>query len=155
VRTVDDIKGLRIRSASVTVKSFIAALGGIPVGVPPAASPMHCRKITDGCFVDYGGAHTAFRPGGRQIHYRNVFIRESFGVVMNPTRPPIYHRSAKVVEETTRLHRTGKLWDLADAPGKQYLMPKAIRRSCCQRSRIMLPGQIRNDDPRKCWLSLM
>ena len=78
VRTVDDIKGLRIRFASVTIKSFIAALGGTPVGVPPSGIADAMQKNTiDGCFVDYGGAHTAFRLGRpRQIHHRNVLLRE-------------------------------------------------------------------------------
>ena len=76
MRTVDDIKGLRIRFASVTIKSFIAALGGTPVGVPPSGIADALQKNTiDGCFVDYGGAHTAIPPRrARQIHYRNVLL---------------------------------------------------------------------------------
>src|SRR5919109_1714187 len=35
IRTTDDFKGLRIRFSAPTVRDFVAALGGTPVGVPP------------------------------------------------------------------------------------------------------------------------
>lgn len=127
VRTVDDIKGLRIRFASVTIRSFIAALGGTPVGVPPSGIADAMQKNTiDGCFVDYGGAHTAFRLGGLVKYTTELYgYVSSFGVVMNPTSfanlPPDLQ---KMIEETTRprIEQVGKLWDSADAPGKKYLV---------------------------------
>lgn len=127
VRKVDDMKGLRIRFASVTIKSFIAALGGTPVGVPPSGIADALQKNTiDGCFVDYGGAHTAFRLGGIIKYTTEMYSYvSSFGVVMNPTSfanlPPDLQ---KLIEDTTlpRIEQVGKLWDSADAPGKQYLV---------------------------------
>ena len=97
VRAVDDLKGLRIRFASVTIKSFIAALGGTPVGVPPAASPTRLQKGTiDGCFVDYGGAHTAFHLGGIVKYTTEMYSYvSSFGVVINPTHSPGCRRICK------------------------------------------------------------
>jgi TRAP-type C4-dicarboxylate transport system substrate-binding protein len=127
VRTVADMKGLRIRFASVTIKSFIAALGGTPVGVPPSGIADALQKGTiDGCFVDYGGAHTAFRLGGLVKHTTEMYSYvSSFGVVMNPNSfaklPPDLQ---KLIEDTTRprIAEIGKLWDSADAPGKKYLV---------------------------------
>ena len=127
VRSVDDVKGLRIRFASVTIKSFIAALGGTPVGVPPSGIADALQKTTiDGCFVDYGGAHTAFRLGGLVKYTTEMYSYvSSFGVVMNPASfaklPPDLQ---KMIEETTRprIEQVGKLWDSADAPGKAYLV---------------------------------
>ncbi len=127
VRTVDEMKGLRIRFASVTIKSFIAALGGTPVGVPPSGIADALQKGTiDGCFVDYGGAHTAFRLGGLVKYTTEMYSYvSSFGVVMNPAAfaklPPDLQ---KLIEDTTRprLQEIGKLWDAADAPGKAYLV---------------------------------
>lgn len=127
VRTVDDFKGLRIRFASVTIKSFIAALGGTPVGVPPSGIADAMQKGTiDGCFVDYGGAHTAFRLGGLVKYTTEMYSYvSSFGVVMNPASfanlPPDLQ---KIIEDTTRprIEAIGKLWDSADAPGKAYLV---------------------------------
>jgi TRAP-type C4-dicarboxylate transport system substrate-binding protein len=127
VKAVDDIKGLRIRFASATIKSYIAALGGTPVGVPPSGIADALQKNTiDGCFVDYGGAHTAFRLGGLVKYVTEMYSYvSSFGVVMNPASygklPP---ELQKLIDDTTRprIAEIGKLWDSADAPGKKYLM---------------------------------
>jgi TRAP-type C4-dicarboxylate transport system substrate-binding protein len=127
VRTVDDMKGMRIRFASVTIKSFIAALGATPVGIPPSGIADSLQKGTiDGCFTDYGGAHTAFRLGGLVKYSTDIYAYvSSFGVVMNPTSyaklPPDLQ---KLIDDTTRprIAEIGKLWDSADTPGKQYLV---------------------------------
>jgi TRAP-type transport system periplasmic protein len=131
VRTADEMKGLRIRFASVTIKSFIAALGGTPVGVPPSGIADALQKGTiDGCFVDYGGADSAFHLGGIVKYTTEMYSYvSSFGVVMNPnsyaTLPPDLQ---KLIDDTTkpRLAEIGKLWDSADAPGKKYLMSEGM-----------------------------
>jgi TRAP-type C4-dicarboxylate transport system substrate-binding protein len=65
IRTVNDMKGLRIRFASPTIRDFIAALGGTPVGVLPTEQVEQLQKGTiDGVFIDYGGAGIAFKMGG-------------------------------------------------------------------------------------------
>ena len=127
VHKVEEIKGLRIRFASVTIKSFIAALGGTPVGVPPSGIADALQKGTiDGCFVDYGGADSAFHLGGIVKYTTEMYSYvSSFGVVMNPSSfaklPPDLQ---KLIEDTTRprVREIGKLWDSADAPGKKYLV---------------------------------
>ncbi len=127
VRNVEDMKGLRIRFASVTIKSFIAALGGTPVGVPPSGIADALQKGTiDGCFVDYGGADTAFHLGGIVKYTTEMYSYvSSFGVVMNPASfaklPP---ELQKMIDDTTRprIADIGKLWDSADVPGKKYLV---------------------------------
>ena len=127
VRTVEEMKGLRIRFASVTIKSFIAALGGTPVGVPPSGIADALQKGTiDGCFLDYGGADSAFHLGGIVKYSTEMYSYvSSFGVVMNPASyaklPPDLQR---LIDDTTRprVDEIGKLWDSADAPGKKYLM---------------------------------
>lgn len=127
VRKVDDMKGMRIRFASATIKSFISALGATPVGVPPSGIADALQKGTiDGCFTDYGGAHTAFRLGGLVKYSTDIYAYvSSFGVVMNPASyaklPP---ELQKLIDDTTRprIAEIGKLWDSADAPGKKYLV---------------------------------
>src|SRR5512139_425120 len=62
IRTLDDMKGLRIRFASPTIRDFVAALGATPVGVPPPEQVEQMQKGTiDGVFIDYGGAGIAFK----------------------------------------------------------------------------------------------
>jgi TRAP-type C4-dicarboxylate transport system substrate-binding protein len=131
VRTVEEMKGMRIRFASVTIKSFIAALGGTPVGVPPSGIADALQKGTiDGCFVDYGGADSAFHLGGIVKYTTEMYSYvSSFGVVMNPASyaklPPDLQ---KLIDDTTRprVAEVGRLWDSADAPGKKYLMTEGM-----------------------------
>jgi TRAP-type transport system periplasmic protein len=127
VRSVGDMKGLRIRFASATIKTFIAALGATPVGVPTSGIADAMQKHTiDGCFLDYGGADTAFHLGGIIKYSTEIYAYvSSFGVVMNSAAyaklPPDLQ---KLIEDTTRpsIDEVGKVWDSADAPGKKYLV---------------------------------
>jgi TRAP-type C4-dicarboxylate transport system substrate-binding protein len=84
------------------------------------------KGTIDGCFVDYGGADSAFHLGGLVKYTTEMYSYvSSFGVVMNPASfanlPPDLQ---KLIEDTTRprIDEIGKLWDSADAPGKQYLV---------------------------------
>ena len=46
VRRLEDIKGLRLRFASATIRDFITALGGTPVGMPPTRITESMQKGT-------------------------------------------------------------------------------------------------------------
>jgi TRAP-type C4-dicarboxylate transport system substrate-binding protein len=126
VRTPADMEGLRVRFAAATIREYVAALGGTPVGVPPPEIAEALQKGTiDGVFIDYGGAHTAFKLGGLVDYTTELYAYvTSFGVVMNPDSfarlPP--ELQELIVETTTDVsEEIGKLWDAADAPGKAYL----------------------------------
>ena len=126
VRTPEDMEGLRIRFAAATIREYVAALGGTPVGVPPPEIAEALQKSTiDGVFIDYGGAHTAFKLGGLVAYTTALYAYvTSFGVVMNPASfdrlPPDLQEL--IVETTSGIsEEVGKLWDAADAPGKAYL----------------------------------
>ena len=77
IRTTDDMKGMRLRFASPTIREFVAALGGTPVGVLPTEQVEQLQKGTiDGAFIDYGGAGIAFKMGGTaEVLDRDVFLR--------------------------------------------------------------------------------
>src|SRR5262245_35897914 len=65
IRTVEDTKGMRLRFSSATIRDFVAALGGTPVGVQATEQVELLQKGTiDGTFIDYGGAGIAFKMGG-------------------------------------------------------------------------------------------
>ena len=85
IRTVDDMKGLRLRFASPTIRDYIAALGGTPVGVLPTEQVEQLQKGTiDGVFIDYGGAGIAFKMGGTVKHSTEMYSYvASFGLAMN------------------------------------------------------------------------
>lgn len=127
VRRTEDMKGLRIRFSSATIKDWVAALGGTPVGVPPTEIADNLQKGTiDGVFIDYGGAHTAFKLGGLIGYTTEMYSYiTSFVVSMNPRSYKRLPRDLQQLIDTTTSNVAGpigKLWDDADAPGRAYLI---------------------------------
>jgi len=126
VHTPADMQGLRIRFASATIKDFVAALGGTPVGVPPPDQAENLQKGTiDGVFIDYGGAFT-FKIGPMIKYTTEMYSYvSSFGVAINPA---FYNKLPadlkKLIDDTTRNapNEVGKLWDALDGPGKKYMV---------------------------------
>ena len=137
IRTIEDMKGLRLRFASPTIRDFIAALGGTPVGVVPTEQVEQLQKGTiDGVFIDYGGAGIAFKMGGILKYSTEMYSYvSSFGVAMNPdfwnTLPP--DLQALVTKSMTGVEKeVGEAWDALDVPGKKALVDggaEAIRLS--------------------------
>ena len=137
IRSTDDMKGLRIRFASPTIRDFVAALGGTPVGVLPNEQVEQLQKGTiDGVFIDYGGAGIAFKMGGVIKYSTEMYSYvSSFGVGMNPDfwnkLPP--DLQALVTKSMTGVEKeVGEAWDALDAPGKKAIMDggaEAIRLS--------------------------
>jgi TRAP-type C4-dicarboxylate transport system substrate-binding protein len=127
IRTLDDMKGLRIRFASPTIRDFVAALGATPVGVPPPEQVEQMQKGTiDGAFIDYGGAGIAFKMGGVVKYTTELYAYvASFGLAMNEDfwskLPPDLK---KLVTDTTtgKEQEVGQAWDALDVPGKKALM---------------------------------
>ncbi len=137
IRSADDMKGMRIRFASPTIRDFVGALGGTPVGVPPTEQVEQLQKGgIDGTFIDYGGAGIAFKMGGTIKHSTEMYSYvTSFGLVMNPE---VYNKLPadlkKLVDESVRgaEKEIGEGWDALDAIGKKALIDggaQAIRLS--------------------------
>src|SRR5262245_2063504 len=127
IRRVEDMKGLRIRFASPTIRDFVAALGGTPVGVLPTEQVEQLQKGTiDGVFIDYGGAGIAFKMGGVLKYSTEMYSYvSSFGVVMNEATwkglPP--DLQAVVAQSVTGVEKeVGAAWDALDATGKTALL---------------------------------
>jgi TRAP-type C4-dicarboxylate transport system substrate-binding protein len=127
IRAVEDMKGLRIRFASSTIRDFVAALGATPVGVPPPEQVEQLQKGTlDGVFIDYGGAGIAFKMGGVLKHSTEMYSYvSSFGIAMNPdfyARLPAELK--KLVDDSVRgvEKEIGEGWDALDVPGKKAIL---------------------------------
>ncbi len=131
------MKGLRIRFASPTIRDFVAALGGTPVGVPPPDQLEQLQKGTlDGTFIDYGGAGMAFKMGGTIKYSTEMYSYvTSFGVAMNPE---LYAKLPadlkKLVDDSMKgvEKEVGEGWDALDPIGKKALVDggaQAIRLS--------------------------
>jgi TRAP-type transport system periplasmic protein len=148
IRAVDDMKGLRIRFASPTIRDYIAALGGTPVGVLPTEQVEQLQKGTiDGVFIDYGGAGIAFKMGGVLKYSTEMYSYvSSFGVAMNPDYwaklPP--DLQALVTKSMTGVEKeVGAAWDGLDVPGKKAIMDgggQAIKLSAAENAKFRKIG---------------
>ncbi len=148
IRAVEDMKGLRIRFASPTIRDFVAALGGTPVGVLPTEQVEQLEKGTiDGVFIDYGGAGIAFKMGGILKYSTEMYSYvSSFGVAMNEGTwnrlPP--DLQALVTKSVTGVeHEVGAAWDGLDVPGKKAIMDgggEAIRLSAAEDAKFRKIG---------------
>ena len=149
IRGADDLKGLRIRFAAPTIRDFVAALGGTPVGVQPGEQLERLQKGTlDGTFIDYGGAGIAFKMGGTLKYSTEMYSYvSSFGVGMNPDfykKLPADLR--KLVDQSTAgvEKEVGEGWDALDAIGKKLLIEggaEAIKLSAAEDARFRKVGQ--------------
>ena len=148
IRTADDMKGLRIRFSSPTIKDFVAALGGTAVGVQPNEQLEQLQKGTlDGTFIDYGGAGIAFKMAGTLKYSTEMYSYiSSFGVAMNPEfyanlpadLKKLFDESTKGVEK-----EVGEGWDALDTIGKKLITDgggEAIRLSKAEDARFRKVG---------------
>jgi TRAP-type C4-dicarboxylate transport system substrate-binding protein len=127
IRTVEDMKGLRLRFASPTIRDFVAALGGTPVGVVATEQVEQLQKGTiDGTFIDYGGAGIAFKMAGILKYSTEMYSYvSSFGVGMNPdfwNKLPADLKQLITKSVTGVEQEVGQAWDALDIPGKKLLM---------------------------------
>lgn len=137
VRTTDDMRGLRIRFAAPTIRDFIAALGGTPVGVQPTEQVEQLQKGTiDGVFIDYGGAGIAFKMGGIVKYSTEMYSYvTSFGLAMNEdfwNKLPSDLKDLVAKSMTGVEKEVGEAWDGLDVPGKKAILDgggEAIRLS--------------------------
>jgi TRAP-type transport system periplasmic protein len=148
IRTVEDMRGQRIRFGSPTIRDFVAALGATPVGVLPTEQVEQLQKGTiDGVFIDYGGAGIAFKMGGILKYSTEMYSYvASFGLAMNedfwnrlpPDLQGLVSKSVTGVEK-----QIGQAWDGLDVPGKKALMDaggEAIRLSAAENVRFRKIG---------------
>jgi TRAP-type C4-dicarboxylate transport system substrate-binding protein len=149
VRTTEDLKGLRIRFAAPTIRDFVAALGGTPVGVaPPDQLEMLQKGTLDGVFIDYGGAGIAFKMAGTLKYTTEMYSYvSSFGIAMNPD----FYKSLpgdlrKLVDQSTVgvEKEVGEGWDALDAVGKKLLIDggdEPIRLSAAEDAKFRRIGE--------------
>ncbi len=127
IRTTDDMKGMRLRFASPTIREFVAALGGTPVGVLATEQVEQLQKGTiDGTFIDYGGAGIAFKMAGVVKYSTEMYSYvSSFAVAMNqdfwnklpPDLQALVTKSMIGVEK-----EVGEAWDGLDVVGKKLII---------------------------------
>ena len=148
IRTVEDMKGLRIRFSSPTIRDFVGALGATPVGVAPTEIAEQLQKGTiDGAFMDYGGAGIAFKLGGIIKYATEMYSYvASFGLAMNPD---FYNKLPadlkRLVDDSVvgKEKEVGEGWDSIDGPGKKLLVDggaEAIKLSAAENAKFRAIG---------------
>ena len=148
IRTADDMKGLRIRFSSPTIREFVAALGGTAVGVQPNEQLEQLQKGTlDGTFIDYGGAGVAFKMGGTVKYSTEMYSYvSSFGLAMNPEfYSKLPAELKKLVDQSVVgvEKEVGEGWDALDTVGKKLIMDgggQAIKLSKAEDERFRKVG---------------
>ena len=148
IRTADDMRGMRIRFSSPTIRDFVAKLGGTAVGVQPNEQLEQLQKGTlDGTFIDYGGAGVAFKMGGTVKYSTEMYSYvSSFGLAMNPdfyNKLPadlkaMIDKSVQGVEK-----EVGEGWDALDDIGKKLLVDggaQPIKLSAAEAARFRKVG---------------
>lgn len=127
IRSVADVKGKRLRFASATIRDYITALGGTPVGMPPTQIVDAMMKGSlDGAFIDYGGAGIGFKLGPATKYTTEMYSYvASFCICMNRKsydRLPAKLRGLIDKSFVGVEKEVGQAWDKLDAIGKKIMM---------------------------------
>jgi TRAP-type transport system periplasmic protein len=128
VTSLEDMKGLKVRAPTRMTNAALEALGATPVGMPvPAVPESLARGVIDGAALPYEvtlplkvheltASHTEI--GGDRGLYTAVFL-----FAMNKARyealPDDLRRVIDDNSGTALAKQIGKLWDDAEAPGRQ------------------------------------
>jgi len=131
IRTVADMKGKRFRFASATIKDFIAALGGTPVGLPPTQIVESMQKGTiDGAFTDYGAGGIAFKLGPATKYTTEMYsFVTSFCICMNQgSYDKLPDNLKKLIDDSFVgvEAEVGHEWDKLDEIGKGIMMKEGM-----------------------------
>ncbi len=128
VKTLEDLRGLKLRAPTRLTNAALQALGAAPVGMPvPAVPESLSRGVIDGAALPYEvtlplkvheltSSHTEI--GGERGLYTAVFLfamnRERYESLPADLRQIIDSNSGTVLAK-----KIGKLWDDAEAPGRK------------------------------------
>lgn len=127
VKKIEDLKGMRMRFSSATIRQLISKLGATPVGMPPTQIAESMQKGTlDGAFIDYGGAGIGFKMGPVTKYTTEIYAFSStFCICMNERKfkslpkdmQALIVNSMKGVEK-----EVGHAWDKLDPLGKKVMV---------------------------------
>jgi TRAP-type C4-dicarboxylate transport system substrate-binding protein len=127
IRTVEDIKGMRLRFSNSAVKDFIAALGGTPVGMPPTQITESMQKGTlDGALIDYGGAAFGFGMAPVTKYTTEMYSYvTSFCICMNERKYKAIPANLRKMIDDSFVgveKEVGHEWDKLDDLGKAIMV---------------------------------
>jgi len=127
VRTLEDLKGMKIRSTGLAAK-VVLALGGTPVGMTQGDTYDALSKgIVDGSMSNIGsleawkwGEVTKYTTENFGSAYTTGFFVVMNKSIWNTLSPDIQKTIERVSEEW--IDKTGKLWDQYDQSGRNHIL---------------------------------
>lgn len=128
VHTVDDMKGMKIRTPTRAGGWMIEAMGATPIGAPvPKIPEMLSMKIVDAVMIPY--EVTVPLKVSEMVKYHTTlddplvtrFNTSTFGILMNKAKYDTLPADLqKVIDDNAGQNITewlGEIWDAAEAPG--------------------------------------
>lgn len=131
VRTLDDLKGLKIRTPTATIGDLFEMLGAAKVGMPiTQVYESMSTKVIDGFVVPYEVIPPMKLAEVSKYHTEIGMYTTAFATFMNKKRYESLPADVRrVLDETTSANagywkRVGALWDAAEAPGKKAVLDR-------------------------------
>ena len=131
VRSVEDMKGLRIRFSNAPTRNYIAALGATPVGMPPThIVDSMIKGSLDGAMIDYGGGGIAFKIGPATKYSTDLYAYSaSMCLCMNARLyKGMPSNLRKLVDASLKnaVKEIGHSFDITDDIGKKIMMKSGM-----------------------------
>lgn len=122
VHTLDDFKGLRLRTPSDAVSAMLQYLGASPVGLPPAQIYENLQKnVIDGVVTTWDLVSAIKLNELIKYHTDAKLYVAAFYIVMDQKRfdalPPDVQKAIDELTGDTWVNQFGTLWDKWDAAG--------------------------------------
>lgn len=129
LRSIDDVKGLRMRAPNYPTQKLLEHLGAAPVGMPPGQVYENLEKgVIDGAVFPWD-AIKGFRLEGQLKHHLDARVYTScFHILMNEQKYASLPADVKkAVDETTgaaMVNRFGEWWGRWDQAGLDAVKPR-------------------------------
>ncbi len=128
LKSIDDVKGLRMRAPNPSTQALLAHLGATPVGMPPSQVYENLQKgVIDGAVFPWD-AIKGFRLENSLKHHLDARVYTAcFHLVMNPQRfaalPADVQKAIDGVIGQPLVDKFGAWWDKWDKAGLDAVKP--------------------------------
>lgn len=128
LKTIEDVKGLRMRAPNPSTQALLAHLGATPVGMPPGQVYENLEKgVIDGAVFPWD-AIKGFRLENALKHHLDARVYTAcFHLVMNPTRfkalAPEVQKAIEATTGQTLVDKFGGWWNRWDQAGLDAVKP--------------------------------
>lgn len=129
VRTMDDLKGLKIRTPTAVIGDLLQLLGATQVGMPTGQIYESMRsRVLDGFVIPFEAVPPFRLQEVTKYHTETTMYSSAFALYMNKAKYQALPADVrKALDETTALgsgawKRIGEVWDKAEGAGRKMLV---------------------------------